>query len=85
MASRESRLLRDKFGDTIAAVPFKLTQAIPSGKTVTVTLSRDYNQFNDEDRKLAAMDASSLTLELAPDVVLFSDGSKFEAPQVAKQ
>lgn len=76
---------KDKFGDTVAVVPFKMEAPIPAGKNVSVRLGKDFNQFDDNDRKLVNLEASSVTFELAPEVVLFGDGSKFESPNVAKE
>jgi hypothetical protein len=63
----------------------KSETTIPAGKTVTIKLGKDFNQFNDEDRKLASLDAASTQFELAPEVVLFADGTKFEAPKPTKE
>lgn len=73
-------VFRDKFGDTVASVPLKSETAVPAGQTVSVKLGKEYNQFSDEDRRLANIDATSIAFELTPEVVLFADGSKFEAP-----
>jgi hypothetical protein len=75
---------KDTFGDTVATVPFKVQTQMPAGKMTSTRLGKDYNQFNDDDRKLANLDASKVIFELAPEVVLFKDGSKFEAPNIAK-
>lgn len=72
---------KDKFGDTISNLPIKIEQKISAGKKVTVVLSKDFNQFVDEDRRLASIDASSVQFSISPDVILFADGTKFEAPQ----
>ena len=76
---------KDKFGDKLSSSGLKVEQTLPAGKTTTVRLSRKFNQFDDEDRKLANADAANLTFELAPEVVLFADGSKFEAPKAATE
>jgi hypothetical protein len=56
-------------------------QQIPAGKIVTVKLQKRFNQFDAEDRRLANLDAASTEFTVAPEVVLFSDGTKFEAPK----
>jgi hypothetical protein len=76
---------RDKFGDTISAVNMKSEDTIPAGKTVTIKLGKDFSEFNDEDRKLASLDAASAQFELAPEVILFADGTKFELPKAEKK
>lgn len=76
---------KDKFGDLISASSLKVEDVLPAGKTTTVRLSRNFNQFDNEDRLLANADAGSITFELAPEVVLFADGTKFEAPKSAKE
>jgi len=75
---------RDRFGDAISMVPFKMEQSVPVGQTVKVRLAKDYNQFSDTDRKLSSLDAQTVTFELSPEVVLFKDGSRFDVPAVAK-
>jgi hypothetical protein len=75
---------KDTFGDTVATVPFKVETQIAAGKMTSTRLGKDYNQFNDADRKLADLEASKVVFDLDPEVVLFADGSKFEAPNIAK-
>lgn len=72
---------KDKFGDTLSEVPIKVEQEIPAGKSVTVKLSKRFNQFDAEDRKLANQDAATTNFTVSPEVVLFGDGTKFEAPK----
>lgn len=78
-------MFRDKFGDTVSGGGFKVEQTLPAGKTTTILLSRNFNQFDDEDRKLANADAANLTFEFVPETILFADGSKFEAPKPVKE
>ncbi len=73
---------KDKFGDTVSELPIKVEQEIPAGKSVTVKLSKRYNQFDAADRRLANLNAASTKFAVSPEVVLFSDGTKFEAPKV---
>jgi hypothetical protein len=73
---------KDKFGDTVSELPIKVEQQIPAGKTVTVKLQKRYNQFSEEDRRLANLNAASTNFTVAPEVVLFSDGTKFEATKI---
>lgn len=77
-------IFKDKFGDTLSELPIKVGQKIPAGKNVSVKLSKRYNQFDAEDRRLANIDATSTQLIVSPEVVLFSDGTKFEAPKSGK-
>ena len=72
---------KDKFGDTVSELPIKVEQEIPAGKNVTIKLQKRFNQFDEEDRRLANLDAASTKLTVSPEVVLFSDGTKFAAPK----
>lgn len=75
-------IFKDKFGDKVAELPIKIEQEIPAGKKVAIKLSKRFNQFIAEDRRLSTIDAATTNFSFSPDVILFSDGSKFEAPQV---
>ena len=72
---------KDKFGDTVSELPIKVEQEIPAGKTVTIKLSKRFNQFDAEDRRLSNQDAATTNFSVSPEVVLFGDGTKFEAPK----
>lgn len=71
---------RDKFGDVVSSLPLKMEDEIKPGQKLVVKLQKKYNQFRADDQKLAGVDAATAKFELAPEVVLFSDGTKFEAP-----
>jgi len=70
---------KDKFGDILSELPIKFEQEIPAGKTATLKLSKRFNQFDLEDRALASLDAATVDFSVAPEVILFGDGTKFEA------
>jgi hypothetical protein len=72
---------RDKFGDVISTLPMKIEVQLKPGQTTLVKLQKKYNQFDSDDQKLANVYAATAKFELTPEVVLFSDGSKFEAPK----
>lgn len=71
--------VRDAFGDKVMERNLKTDTTIPAGTTKRLQLSRDYSKFDTRDRKEAAIDASKTSSEFAPEVVLFGDGTKFEA------
>ena len=75
---------KDKFGDTVGELPIKVEEEISAGKTITVDLQKRYNQFSDEDQKLASLNAATTQFSISPEVILFADGSKFEALKVAQ-
>jgi len=72
---------KDKFGDTISELPIKVEQKLPAGEKVIIILSKRFNQFEPVDRTLANLDTATTSFTVSPEVVLFSDGSKFEAPK----
>jgi hypothetical protein len=72
--------VRDAFGDKVMERNLKTDTNIPAGTTKRLQLSRDYSKFDSQDRKEAAIDASKTSSEFAPEVVLFADGTKFDAP-----
>lgn len=72
--------VRDAFGDKVMERNLKTDTNIPAGATKRLQLSRDYSKFDTQDRKEAVIDASKTSSEFAPEVVLFGDGTKFEAP-----
>jgi hypothetical protein len=74
-------IFKDKFGDTVSELPIKVEQEIPARKNVNIKLSKNYNQFDNVDQKLANLDAASINFSISPEVILFSDGTKFEAPK----
>jgi hypothetical protein len=75
-------MFKDKFGDTVSELPIKVEQNIPAGKNVTIILQKRFNQFDAEDRQLANQNAATINFSVSPEVVLFGDGTKFEAPKV---
>lgn len=78
-------VFKDKFGDTVSELPIKVEQEISAGKTITVDLQKRYNQFNTEDQKLANLSATTAKFSISPEVILFADGTKFEALKAAQQ
>jgi hypothetical protein len=75
---------RDQFGDAISSAHLKLDINLKPGQIVTQMLQKNFNQFMEQDKKLASASAATTKLELVPEVILFSDGSKFEAPSSAE-
>lgn len=75
----------DQFGDKISELPFKFEQKIPPNSTSKLELSKRFNQFDAEDKRLAGINPTTTRFEMAAEVVLFSDGMKFEAMKTIAQ
>lgn len=73
-------IFKDRFGDQLADGNLKFEETIEPGKTIKTTLGRSLNPFMAGDKKLVNSDASSITLQFTPSMVIFQDGSKVEAP-----
>jgi len=75
-------VFQDMFGDVIKQINLSYDGGIPAGKSVTWTGTLRYNQFDTNDAKLRSVDMSKLKFSFIPSVVVFSDGTKLEAPSV---
>ena len=65
----------DLFGDPIKAIRVSYDQDIPAGESSVWNAEVEYNQFRDEDNKLAATPLDKLQVGGEPDTVLFQDGT----------
>lgn len=72
--------LRDKFGDVVGRIRLKSEKVVEAGESTEETFQSRLNQFSADDRKLAAYDVSSGKAVPIPDVVLFGDSTKLDAP-----
>ena len=76
-------IFKDIFGDVILSLNDSMDHSIKAGETyVSKGSGLDYNQFMDEHKKLYATDFEKIKFEYAPEVVIFTDGTKIEVPQI---
>ncbi len=68
------------FGDHIKTINIALDDGIAAGKTLQWPGSVRYNQFRDEDRKLATTPLDKLKVEWLPTTYLFADGTSMNMP-----
>ena len=68
----------DMFNDEIQRVDLSIDTPIPAGRTHRQEADLKYNQFNDEDKKLANTELSKMKISWEPLVYLFADGTKME-------
>ncbi len=73
-------VFKDIFGDVIKIVNLSYDDGIPAGKSVTWVGRLDYNQFEQNDIKLGAVDMAKLQFSFEPETVIFADGTKISAP-----
>ncbi len=74
--------LRDAFDDIISTRPMKFDSKLAAGATARLSLGREYSKFDSDDRKEAGVDAAKVKTEFAPSLVLFADGTRFDAEAV---
>lgn len=72
---------RDVFGDPVMSMGVGIDNAIPPGGRATWTGSLDFNQFMDDHKRLRATPLEKMKVVFEPLVIIFSDGSRMEAPQ----
>ena len=70
----------DMFDETIKEIEVSLDQSIPAGEIFSGTLTVDYNQFNDEDKKFKSTNKDKMKVSWIPLVLIFEDGTKLEMP-----
>ena len=68
----------DIFGDPIKSINVAYDEGIKANSTAVWKAQMDYNQFMDEDKKLAATPLEKLKIEWSPDTYLFQDGSSMK-------
>jgi hypothetical protein len=72
----------DMFGDEISENNISYDETIPPGKAVRWRGSINYNQFMSEHVKLRTTPTDKIKFRFIPQVVLFTDGTKLEMPEV---
>jgi len=73
-------VFRDMFGDVIKRIGLTDDNQIDPGVNYVYAGTMDYNQFQSEDKKLAAADAAKLQFEWIPDTYVFVNGTKQVMP-----
>jgi hypothetical protein len=73
-------VLRDMFGDVIKRIGLTDDNQIDPGMNYVYAGTMDFNQFQSEDKKLAAADAAKLQFEWVPDTYVFVSGKKQVMP-----
>ncbi|MEN5338943.1 hypothetical protein ABE583_02975 [Stenotrophomonas sp. TWI143] len=76
-------VVSDLFGDKITEFAISMDETIAVGHTVTWSGQRSvkYSIGDNNDRKLVSLDDSKYKVVWNPQVIVFADGSKLEAPQ----
>lgn len=69
----------DIFGKEAGAIGFSLDSGIKAKSTETWEGSRDYNQFLDSHKSLAALEEGKYTTKFEPEMIVFTDGTKMTA------
>lgn len=72
---------QDMFGDTITVSRVSYDEGIPASGLREWNGSKHFNQFMDDDRKLASTPLEKIKFRFEPSVIVFEDGSKLEAPE----
>lgn len=73
-------MFNDMFGDLIMRSNLTTDKTIQPGKTLVWNGVIDYNQFLDSDVKLRNSDPDKIKFDFEPEVIVFADGSKLDAP-----
>ena len=74
-------LFKDIFGDLIQGVRLSYDDGVAARDSVVWNGTMDYNQFDDDDKKLRNTSRDKLKVEWEPDTYLFTDGSKMTMPK----
>lgn len=69
----------DIFGKEAGAIGFSLDSGIKAKGTDTWEGTRDYNQFIDSHKSLAALEEGKYTTKFEPEMIVFADGTKMTA------
>jgi hypothetical protein len=77
-AIKGSIQINDLFDDKIKAINITEDEGIPSGETLRMTYTTDYNQFRDEDTRLRSKDLKDLKVVWTPIKIIFADGTTLE-------
>lgn len=73
----------DMFGTEIKSIGLSIDETVKAGQMfATSEYGMDVNQFEDGDTKLALTDLSKMKVIWHPEMVVFSDGTKMEAPAI---
>lgn len=70
----------DMFGTLVKRIGIAYDGGIPAGAAKRWSGTLDYNQFRDEDQKLASIDMDKMKSHFEFDVIVFNDGTKIEMP-----
>lgn len=70
----------DLFGTLVKRIGIAYDAGLPAGASKRWTGSLDYNQFMDDDKKLASTDLDKLTSHFEFDAIVFTDGTRLEMP-----
>jgi hypothetical protein len=73
-------IFKDMFDDTIKGSRLSFDDGVGPKDTIQWVGVLHFNQFIDEDKKLASIPEAKLKLSFEPEVVLFSDGSELKMP-----
>lgn len=68
----------DMFGDNIQSINISYDDGVKANSVATYSGSVNYNQFQNEDKKLLNTELSKIKFNFEPQVILFADGSKLE-------
>lgn len=74
--------IRDLFGDELSGFLISNDDTIPPGETITWTGSRSvrFAMGDNQDRKLAGLSDDKFKVVWEPEMIVFEDGSRIEAP-----
>lgn len=74
-------ILKDVFGEPIKRIGLSNDTEIKAGETYIYQGTIDYNQFQEQDKKLASADPNKLQFEWEPGTYIFINGKKQTMPK----
>lgn len=70
----------DMFGQSIAVIPFEITDTLSPNHGMQWKGSRDLNQFDDGDKKLMSLEKDKYSTEVTIQMIVFADGTRLVSP-----
>ena len=77
-----SLIFKDQFGTEITSMNLSLDEDVAPNASRSISgYGKDINQFEDSDTKLAVTPLSKMHVTFEPQMIVFGDGTKLEAPE----